>query len=110
MFSEGDMTMRNLLGGRCATLQRRQASDFLVPQGFTITTEACTQYYRGDGRKINDDEIQAQVMEGVKEDGGDQRQRSSGICRIQSYWYQVRSGANSCRGMMDIKYLNLDFK
>ncbi len=63
MFSEGDMTMRNLLGGKGANLAEMTAIGLPVPQGFTITTEACTQYYE-DGRKIND-EIMAQAMEGV---------------------------------------------
>ncbi|MGN0419328.1 MAG: pyruvate, phosphate dikinase [Acetatifactor sp.] len=62
-FSEGDMTMRNLLGGKGANLAEMTSIGLPVPQGFTITTEACTQYYE-DGRKIND-EIMAQVMEGV---------------------------------------------
>ena len=64
MFSEGDMTMRNLLGGKGANLAEMTSIGLPVPQGFTITTEACTQYYE-DGRKIND-EIMAQAMEGVK--------------------------------------------
>ena len=64
MFSEGDMTMRNLLGGKGANLAEMTEIGLPVPQGFTITTEACTQYYE-DGRKIND-EIMAQTMEGVK--------------------------------------------
>ncbi len=64
MFSEGDMSMRNLLGGKGANLAEMTSIGLPVPQGFTITTEACTQYYE-DGRKIND-EIMAQAMEGVK--------------------------------------------
>ena len=64
MFEEGDMTMRNLLGGKGANLAEMTKIGLPVPQGFTVTTEACTQYYE-DGRKIND-EIMAQVMEGVK--------------------------------------------
>ena len=65
MFSEGDMNMRNLLGGKGANLAEMTSIGLPVPQGFTITTEACTQYYE-DGRKIND-EIMAQIMDGVKE-------------------------------------------
>ena len=61
MFSEGDMTMRNLLGGKGANLAEMTTIGLPVPQGFTITTEACTQYYE-DGRQIND-EIQAQITE-----------------------------------------------
>ena len=62
-FKEGNMTMRNLLGGKGANLAEMTEIGLPVPQGFTITTEACTQYYE-DGRKIND-EIMAQTMEGV---------------------------------------------
>ena len=63
-FKEGNMTMRNLLGGKGANLAEMTVLGLPVPQGFTISTEACTQYYE-DGRKIND-EIMAQTMEGVK--------------------------------------------
>ena len=63
-FKEGNMTMRNLLGGKGANLAEMTEIGLPVPQGFTITTEACTQYYE-DGRKIND-EIMSQAMEGVK--------------------------------------------
>ena len=63
-FKEGNMTMRNLLGGKGANLAEMTEIGRPVPQGFTISTEACTQYYE-DGRKIND-EIMAQTMEGVK--------------------------------------------
>ena len=63
-FKEGNMTMRNLLGGKGANLAEMTEIGLPVPQGFTISTEACTQYYE-DGRKIND-EIMAQTMEGVK--------------------------------------------
>ena len=63
LFSEGDASMRNLLGGKGANLAEmtKIIGADVVPQGFTITTEACTQYYE-DGRKIND-EIQAQINE-----------------------------------------------
>ncbi len=61
LFSEGDASMRELLGGKGANLAEMTNIGLPVPQGFTITTEACTQYYE-DGRKINDD-IQAQIME-----------------------------------------------
>ena len=64
MFTEGDATMRNTLGGKGANLAEMTEIGLPVPQGFTISTEACTQYYE-DGRKIND-EIMAQTMEGVK--------------------------------------------
>ncbi len=63
LFEEGDASMRNLLGGKGANLAEmtKIIGADVVPQGFTITTEACTQYYE-DGRKIND-EIQAQINE-----------------------------------------------
>ena len=64
MFSEGDMTMRNLLGGKGANLAEMTSIGLPVPQGFTITTEACTQYYE-DGREIND-EIQGQINEYIE--------------------------------------------
>ena len=61
LFTEGDASMRNLLGGKGANLAEMTNIGLPVPQGFTITTEACTQYYE-DGREIND-EIQAQINE-----------------------------------------------
>ena len=61
LFSEGNATMRNLLGGKGANLAEMTNIGLPVPQGFTITTEACTQYYE-DGREINE-EIQAQINE-----------------------------------------------
>ena len=63
LFSEGDGSMRELLGGKGANLAEMTKLGLPVPQGFTISTEACTQYYE-DGRKINDD-IQAEIMEYV---------------------------------------------
>ena len=64
LFSEGDASMRNLLGGKGANLAEMTNLGLPVPQGFTITTEACTQYYE-DGRQINP-EIQAQIMEYIE--------------------------------------------
>ena len=61
LFKEGSADMRNLLGGKGANLAEMTNIGLPVPQGFTITTEACTQYYE-DGEKIND-EIQSQIME-----------------------------------------------
>ena len=61
LFSEGDATMRNLLGGKGANLAEMTRLGMPVPQGFTITTEACTKYYE-DGKQIND-EIQAEIFE-----------------------------------------------
>ena len=61
LFSEGNANMRELLGGKGANLAEMTSMGLPVPQGFTISTEACTQYYE-DGRKINDD-IQAEINE-----------------------------------------------
>ena len=61
LFSEGSKDMRNLLGGKGANLAEMTNIGLPVPQGFTITTEACTQYYE-DGRRINE-EIQSQIMD-----------------------------------------------
>ena len=64
LFSEGNANMRELLGGKGANLAEMTGLGLPVPQGFTISTEACTQYYE-DGQKIND-EIKAQIMEYIK--------------------------------------------
>lgn len=61
LFSEGNKDMRELLGGKGANLAEMTKAGMPVPQGFTVSTEACTQYYN-DGRVINDD-IQAQIYE-----------------------------------------------
>ena len=61
LFSEGNASMRELLGGKGANLAEMTNLGLPVPQGFTISTEACTQYYE-DGKKIND-EIMAEIME-----------------------------------------------
>ncbi len=97
-FKEGNMTMRNLLGGKGANLAEMTEIGLPVPQGFTITTEACTQYYE-DGRKIND-EIMQQTMDGVawmeKENG-----KKFGDLK-NPLLVSVRSGARaSMPGMMD---------
>ena len=63
LFSEGNKDMRELLGGKGANLAEMTNAGLPVPQGFTVSTEACTQYYN-DGRQIND-EIQAQIYEGL---------------------------------------------
>ena len=98
LFSEGNATMRNLLGGKGANLAEMTAIGLPVPQGFTITTEACTQYYE-DGRKINDD-IQAQIMEFIT--------KMEAVCgkkfgdKENPLLVSVRSGARaSMPGMMD---------
>ena len=63
MFSEGNADMRELLGGKGANLAEMTNIGLPVPQGFTISTEACTQYYE-DGREINKD-IQKQINEAI---------------------------------------------
>ena len=98
MFSEGDMTMRNLLGGKGANLAEMTSIGLPVPQGFTITTEACTQYYE-DGRKIND-EIMSQVMDGVKKMEEINGKKFGDL--NNPLLVSVRSGARaSMPGMMD---------
>ena len=64
LFSEGNATMRNLLGGKGANLAEMTALGMPVPQGFTVTTEACTRYYE-DGKTIGAD-IQAQIDEALE--------------------------------------------
>ena len=64
LFSEGNKDMRNLLGGKGANLAEMTNIGLPVPQGFTITTEACTKYYE-DGKKIND-EIKGQIMDYIE--------------------------------------------
>ncbi len=98
LFSEGNMTMRNLLGGKGANLAEMTDIGLPVPQGFTITTEACTQYYE-DGRKIND-EIMAQTMEGVRKMEEINGKKFGDL--KNPLLVSVRSGARaSMPGMMD---------
>ncbi len=98
LFKEGDATMRNLLGGKGANLAEMTKLGLPVPQGFTITTEACTQYYE-DGRKINDS-IQAEIMEYI-----DKMEEITGKKfgdKENPLLVSVRSGARaSMPGMMD---------
>ncbi len=98
LFSEGNADMRNLLGGKGANLAEMTNIGMPVPQGFTITTEACTQYYE-DGEKIND-EIQAEIMEYI-----DKLEKITGkkFGDLENpLLVSVRSGARaSMPGMMD---------
>ena len=98
LFSEGDASMRELLGGKGANLAEMTKIGLPVPQGFTVSTEACTQYYE-DGRKINDD-IQAQIMEYI-----DKMEGITGMKfgdKENPLLVSVRSGARaSMPGMMD---------
>jgi len=98
LFKEGDASMRELLGGKGANLAEMTKIGLPVPQGFTVTTEACTQYYE-DGRKINAD-IQAEIMEYIG--------KMEEICgkkfgdKENPLLVSVRSGARaSMPGMMD---------
>ncbi|MDO4617656.1 MAG: pyruvate, phosphate dikinase [Lachnospiraceae bacterium] len=98
LFTEGDASMRNLLGGKGANLAEMIKIGLPVPKGFTITTEACTQYYE-DGRKIND-EIMEQVMAGVAE--MEQVNGKKFGDHQNPLLVSVRSGARaSMPGMMD---------
>ena len=98
MFTEGNASMRELLGGKGANLAEMTNIGLPVPQGFIITTEACTQYYE-DGRKISD-EIMAQVMEGVKKMEGVNGKTFGDL--ENPLLVSVRSGARaSMPGMMD---------
>ena len=98
LFSEGDANMRELLGGKGANLAEMTKIGLPVPQGFTISTEACTQYYE-DGKQINDD-IQAQIMEYI-----DKMEQITGkkFGDLENpLLVSVRSGARaSMPGMMD---------
>ena len=98
LFSEGDAKMRELLGGKGANLAEMTKIGLPVPQGFTVSTEACTQYYE-DGRTINA-EIQAEIMENIT--------KMEAICgkkfgdKENPLLVSVRSGARaSMPGMMD---------
>ncbi len=98
LFSEGNGSMRELLGGKGANLAEMTNLGMPVPQGFTITTEACTQYYQ-DGRQINE-EIQDEIMEymGKLEDISGKKFGDKNNPLLVS----VRSGARaSMPGMMD---------
>ncbi len=98
LFSEGNKDMRNLLGGKGANLAEMTGLGLPVPQGFTITTEACTQYYE-DGRKINA-EIQAQIMEYITKMEGITGKKFGD--KENPLLVSVRSGARaSMPGMMD---------
>jgi len=98
LFSEGNADMREILGGKGANLAEMTKIGLPVPQGFTVSTEACTRYYE-DGRKINDD-IQAEIMEYIV--------KMEEICgkkfgdKENPLLVSVRSGARaSMPGMMD---------
>ena len=98
LFTEGNASMRELLGGKGANLAEMTNLGLPVPQGFTISTEACTQYYE-DGRRIND-EIQAEIMEYIEK--MEQITGKKFGDRENPLLVSVRSGARaSMPGMMD---------
>ena len=98
LFSEGNAKMRELLGGKGANLAEMTGLGLPVPQGFTISTEACTQYYE-DGQKIND-EIQAQIMEYIEKMEAITGKKFGD--KENPLLVSVRSGARaSMPGMMD---------
>ena len=98
LFHEGNKNMRELLGGKGANLAEMTNAGMPVPKGFTVTTEACTQYYE-DGRKINDD-IQAEILKNLailEQENGKQFGDPANPLLVS-----VRSGARaSMPGMMD---------
>ncbi|MEG1880266.1 MAG: PEP/pyruvate-binding domain-containing protein, partial [Oscillospiraceae bacterium] len=98
LFSEGDATMKNLLGGKGANLAEMTRLGFPVPQGFTVSTEACTKYY-DDGQIIND-EIQAQIYAALAKT---EEIAGKNFGDVQNpFLVSVRSGARaSMPGMMD---------
>ena len=110
LFTEGNAKMRELLGGKGANLAEMTNIGLPVPQGFTISTEACTQYYE-DGKQINPD-IQAEIMENIEKmekitgkkfgdkenpllvsvrSGARASQRSWDGCSGRSFWTDWRS-------------------
>ena len=98
LFSEGNASMRELLGGKGANLAEMTHIGLPVPQGFTITTEACTQYYE-DGRRINDD-IMAEIMANVEKMETINGKKFGDL--ENPLLVSVRSGARaSMPGMMD---------
>ncbi len=98
LFSEGNASMREILGGKGANLAEMTNIGLPVPQGFTISTEACTQYYE-DGRQINDD-IMAEIMEYIVKMEGVTGKKFGDL--ENPLLVSVRSGARaSMPGMMD---------
>lgn len=98
LFKEGKKEMKNLLGGKGANLAEMTSLGLPVPQGFTITTEACTQYY-DDGKQINP-EIQAEIMEYITKLETEAGKKFGD--RANPLLVSVRSGARaSMPGMMD---------
>ena len=105
LFSEGNATMRNLLGGKGANLAEMTNLGLPVPQGFIVTTEACTKYYE-DGRKISQEiieQIDQKMVELEKINGKKFGDKNDPLL------VSVRSGARvSMPGMMAVSYTHLD--
>jgi len=98
LFSEGNASMRELLGGKGANLAEMTSLGLPIPQGFTVSTEACTEYYN-DGKRINDD-IQAQIFEALRKLEEIQGKKFGDTS--DPLLVSVRSGARaSMPGMMD---------
>ena len=98
LFKEGNADMRNLLGGKGANLAEMTNLGLPIPQGFTVTTEACTDYYNS-GKKITD-EIKDQIFEALKWLEGIQGKKFGDVS--DPLLVSVRSGARaSMPGMMD---------
>ena len=96
LFSEGNATMRELLGGKGANLAEMTNIGLPVPQGFTITTGACTQYYE-DGRQINAD-IMAEINEYIEKMEG-----ITGKKFGDKYWSSSTTGIhNHNRGLYSV--------
>ena len=98
MFKEGNATMRNLLGGKGANLAEMTSLGLPVPQGFTVTTEACTQYYE-DGRQIND-EIMSQIMEAMT--------KLEEIVYIADYIEPYRNHAQNLDTIRQLAFMDLE--
>ena len=94
LFSEGNADMRNLLGGKGANLAEMTALGMPVPQGFTISTEACTRYY-DDGRKISAGHPGADLRSSGQ-DGRDQRQEVWRSARTPCWFPSVPAPALPC--------------
>ena len=95
LFTEGNRDMRELLGGKGANLAEMTNLGLPVPQGFTITTEACTQYYE-DGRQINA-EIIGSDRRAHRQDGRDLQARNSEAAAIRFSFRSVPARELPCR-------------
>ena len=95
LFKEGNASMRNLLGGKGANLAEMTKIGLPVPQGFTVTTEACTRYYE-DGKTIGEDIVRADLRR-IWPRPRRSAARSSAIWRIRSWFPSAPARARPCR-------------